>query len=218
MLKEILRECKLFKGLNEKLINELLNYIEKCSYKKGEFIIWKGEENTDMYIILDGKVNVMAFDEKGNELILTTLYKGDIVGELSLVDGKPRSMSVEAITNVEVAVLKRKYFLEVAKKYPELCLNLAKNLAEKIRETDKMLEYLVFLDVKRRIIKFFIENNIGKENNNYKINKMTHSEIAKRIGASREAVTKAMKNLIKNKVLLEKENFYILKSNSIYEE
>lgn len=217
-LKNFLKSFKLFEGLDEKLINEISIHAERQKFKKGELIILKGEESTDMYVILKGKVNIITSDADGHELIVATLSEGDFFGELSLIDGEPRSMSVEALTDVEVAVIKRNIFLNVLRKNPDICLNLAKNLAKRVRETDELLETLVFLDVKRRIIKFFKEKRLGKKDNRYIVRKLTHSEIAKRIGASRESVSKAIKNLIEHGILSENENHFLVMENSIYEE
>lgn len=218
MIKDILKNSKLFKDVEENILDEIERTAEVLNFEKGRTIIWKGEESTDLYIILEGKVNAVTFDEKGNELIVATFSKGDFVGELSLIDGKPRSMSIETLTDTQVAVIKRKNFLTLIDKYPKLCIQLAKNLAERIRKTDETLESLAFLDVKRRIVKFIVDNGTIENKNVYKINKISHSELAKRIGSSREAVSKAIKSLIKKGIIEEKDNCFILKANSIYEE
>lgn len=217
-MKELLKNNKLFKYVEDNILEEITKNADILNFEKGQIIIWKGDQTTDLYIILKGKVNVITFDEKGNELIITTLSKGDFVGELSLIDGKPRSMSVETLTDTQVAVIRRNFFLKAIEKYPQLCLQLAKNLVERIRKTDEILESLAFLDVKRRIVKYIKDNGIFENNKIYKINKISHSELAKRIGSSREAVSKAIKSLSEKGIIEEKDNCFILKANSIYEE
>ena len=218
LIKDILKNSKLFKGVEDNILDEIVRNTDIIDFEKGKTIIWKGEETTDLYIILEGKVNVITFDEKGNELILATFSKGDFVGELSLIDGKPRSMSVETLTDTKVAVIRRNYFLKTIEKYPTLCLQLAKNLAERIRKTDEILESLAFLDVKRRIVKYIKDYGIFENQKIYKIKKISHSELAKRIGSSREAVSKAIKSLSEKGIIEERDNCFILKANSIYEE
>ncbi|WP_457640760.1 Crp/Fnr family transcriptional regulator [Persephonella sp.] len=209
-VRELLENSTLFKDFGGNFLNQIIPYIQIYEYKKGREIVYQGEESSDLYIILEGKMRASIFDDEGNELIIESFKPGDFVGELSLIDGKPRSASLIAETNIKVAVLQRKHFISILKKNPELCLKLAENLVNRLRKADKFLETLAFLDVKERILNLFIENAIENKGSIYKVPRMLHKDIAKRIGASREAVTKALKKFNDQGILSEDQNFYIL--------
>jgi len=209
-LERALRSSSLFKGFGGDFFRHIIPYMKIYQYQKGKEIVYQGEESSYLFIILEGRIKASIFDDEGNELVIDIFGEGDFVGELSLIDGKPRSASLIAETDVVVAVLERKYFIEILKKYPELCLKLAENLVYRLRKADKFLESLAFLDVKERIINLFIESAVENDERVYKVPKMSHREIAKRIGASRESVTKALKRFSELGILSEDNNMYIL--------
>ncbi|WP_457622662.1 Crp/Fnr family transcriptional regulator [Persephonella sp.] len=209
-LEEALKSSALFQGFGSDFFKFILPYMKTYRYQKGKEIVYQGEESSDLFIILEGQIRASIFDDEGNELVIDIFGEGDFVGELSLIDGEPRSASLIAETDVVVAVLERKHFISILKKYPELCLKLAENLVYRLRKADKFLESLAFLDVKERIINLFIDNAVESGNQIYKIPKMSHREIAKRIGASRESVTKALKRFSELGILSEENNMYIL--------
>ncbi len=209
-LERTLKGSALFKGFDESFFKHIIPYIKIYSFPKGKEIVYQGEESSDLFIILDGKIRASIFDDEGNELVIDLFDEGDFVGELSLIDGKPRSASLIAESEVVVAVLERKHFIDILKKYPGLCLKLAENLVYRLRKADKFLESLAFLDVKERIINLFMNSAVEKDGDVYRIPKMPHREIAKRIGASRESVTKALKRFSDSGILSEDGNMYIL--------
>ncbi|WP_456399688.1 Crp/Fnr family transcriptional regulator [Persephonella sp.] len=209
-VREALKNSSLFEGFGDSFLNHIIPYMKILKYSKGREIVYQGEESSDLFIILKGKVRASIFDDEGNELVIDTFSDGDFVGELSLIDGKPRSASLIAETDVELAVLERRHFITILSKFPDLCLKIAENLVQRLRKADKFLESLAFLDVKERIINLFIDSAVESDKGIYKIPKMSHREIAKRIGASRESVTKALRKFHDMGILSEDDKMYIL--------
>ncbi len=211
---KILQEIPIFQNLSEEHLFLISKNFSTNKVKEGQFIFYQSEESTDLYIILDGTVKACLLDPEGRELILNIFKKGDFFGELSLLDGKPRSATIVAIKDSIVGILKREQFLTLLKNNPMIAISLLSSLVERIRMTDEMLGAMAFLDVSKRILKYLITlaKNEGEETEKglVKIKRLTHKELASYTGASREAVTKALKVLKFRGILQEKDGFFFL--------
>ncbi|ACI21839.1 MULTISPECIES: Crp/Fnr family transcriptional regulator [Thermodesulfovibrio] len=211
---KILKEMPIFQNLSDEHLLLISKGFSINKVKEGKFIFYQSEESTDLYIILDGAVKACLLDPEGKELILNIFKKGDFFGELSLLDGKPRSATVIALKDSVVGILKREQFLTLLKNNPMIAISLLSALVERIRMTDEMLGAMAFLDVSRRILKYIL--NIAQkegektEEGYIKINKITHRELASCTGASREAVTKALKILKFKGIIFEKNGHFFI--------
>ncbi|WP_083962703.1 Crp/Fnr family transcriptional regulator [Thermodesulfovibrio thiophilus] len=211
---QILKEIPLFKALSEEHLLKISNEFNINKLKKGKTIFYQEDESTDLYIVLEGAVKACLIDPEGKELMLNILKKGDFFGELSLLDGKPRSATTITVADSVVGILKREKFLTLLNNNPIIAISLLSAIVDRIRMTDDMLSSMAFLDVSRRIIKFLL-NTAQKEskmteNGLIKIKKITHKELASCTGASREAVTKALKILKFRGILIEKNEFLFI--------
>jgi len=211
---QILKEIPLFKALSEEHLLKISNEFNINKLKKGKTIFYQEDESTDLYIVLEGAVKACLIDPEGKELMLNILKKGDFFGELSLLDGKPRSATTITVADSVVGILKREKFLTLLNNNPIIAIYLLSAIVDRIRMTDDMLSSMAFLDVSRRIIKFLL-NTAQKEskmteNGLIKIKKITHKELASCTGASREAVTKALKILKFRGILIEKNEFLFI--------
>jgi len=160
--------------------------------------------------------------EEGEEYILTDLIVGDYFGEMSLIDGKPRSATVVAEEDSTFAVLKRERLIEALKRDPILALDLISSLVQKLRKSTEREESLAFLDVRERLLKLFGEliKTEGKKEDDgfYRIIKRTQKELATRIGASREATSQVLRHLSSEKLLMEKDAFLLISPSVSAEE
>jgi CRP/FNR family transcriptional regulator, cyclic AMP receptor protein len=146
-------------------------------------------------------VNVSLIHEDGRTVILDSLKEGDFFGELSVLDGRSRSAMVTASTDVKMLFLPREKFLKILNEKPEIAITILSVMANRLRKANESIETLTFLDVAGRVSKFILD--LAREcdedhDGHVKVQCPTHQEIAGRIGASREAVTKALKSLISN--------------------
>lgn len=214
---KILREIPIFQSLSDEHLSIISDGFKIYKVKKGKVIFYQYEESTDLYIILEGSVKASLSDSEGKELVLNIFKKGDFFGELSLLDGKPRSATIVTTEDSIIGVLKREHFLKLLKNNPMISISLLSALVERIRMTDEMLGAMAFLDVSRRILKFLmnIAEKEGEKTKDglIKIKKITHRELASCTGASREAVTKALKVLKFKGILREEEGFFFISPN-----
>ncbi len=219
-LLESLKKSILFRGLSEGMLRTITPLFEFREIQMGDVLFQEKDPSHEMFVILEGKVKASLFDNSGNELVLAELGPGEIIGEMGIVDEMPRSATVVALEKTKLAVLKRKTFLEILRSKPEVAINVIKALVDRLRKTDDMLEALAFLNVENRIVMYLSElakKKGTKEGKYLRIRKMTHRELASRVGASREAVTKALKALTFKGVIVDKGNFWLISENACEE-
>ncbi len=198
-MRETLRSLEIFKGLNEEQSEGLIQNFSLVRAGKDETVFCQSDESTDLYVVFNGSVRVSLVNPEGQELILASLGKGHFFGEISFLDGKPRSATVIAEEDSVLGMLKREDFLRFVKNDPTITLGLLSTLLQRLRTADEMLESFAFLDVEGRLVKLLLR--IAKENGKrsgkgpYVIGKITQRELAAKIGSSREAVSKALKVL-----------------------
>ena len=210
---DFLKRSVIFQNLPERELRKISLNFEIVELPMGEVLFYEKEPSNDMYIVLEGRVKASLFDEQGNELVLAELGPGEFIGEMGIIDQLPRSATVLAEENTKLAVLRRETFLKIIRENPDIALNVIKALVARLRRTDDMVEALAFRSVESRIVKFLVEAGRRKgvmEEGKYKVRKMTHRELASRVGSSREAVTKALKTLVFKKVIEDRGNFWLV--------
>ncbi|VAX30066.1 hypothetical protein MNBD_NITROSPIRAE02-1271, partial [hydrothermal vent metagenome] len=136
-------------------------------------------------------------------------------------DGNPRSASVIAEKDSTFAVLERNRFLDTIKEDPEIAIDLLKSLVQRLRNATEREESLAFLAVHQRLVKLFTKliKDEGKKKKNgfYLIKRRTHKEIAERIGASRESISKVIKRLVSGNLITENGDLFML-STDLFED
>jgi CRP/FNR family transcriptional regulator, cyclic AMP receptor protein len=217
MLVEYLKNIPLFMHLKDTQLKEIAARCKNVQYKKGDVIFHKTDLSTDLYIVNSGKLKAVLEDEEGGEIVLAQFEKGAFFGELSLLDGKGRSATIVADNPVELAILKKDVFLELLYKNPSISVELMTTLVDRLRKADDMIESLAFLEVGERLVKALLEaagDNQGSPGY-FKSGKLTHKELAARIGSSREAVSKCLKVLMQKTIVKEANGNILIACNAL---
>ncbi len=212
-LADFLKNSVLFQNLSENDLKKISLKFDIVELGMGETLFYEKDPSNDMYIVLHGKVKASLFDEQGNELVLAELGPGEFIGEMGMVDQLPRSATVLASEPSKLARLGREAFFKIVRDNPDIAINVIKALVARLRRADDMIEALAFRNVESRIVKLLLDVAKAKgvkENGMFRIRKMTHKDIASRIGSSREAVTKAIKALTFKKVIVDSGNFWLI--------
>jgi len=196
----LLRQIPLFSGLTDREIRQIESVSCEKSFLKDTVIISEGDETNSLYIILEGRAKALSIDPNGRQIILNVFQPGDYFGEMSFIDAKPRSAAVITKEKSRLVIIKREAFLQIVSENPELMLNMMKGLVGKIRMATRQIEDLAFKDVYGRIARLLTEL---KNENNVITEKLTNTEIAFRVGASREMVSRIVSEL-KNGGYIEK--------------
>ena len=152
-----------------------------------------GEE---LFIILEGQARVLMTDHKSREVILATLGAGDYVGEMSLIDNESHSATVEAEVECQTLVLGRDAFTRCLEQNSTVAFTMMRGLVQRLRSADRKIGSLALLGVYGRVANMLIEsaNPIG-DNKKIIRKKISRQDIAKMVGASREMVSRVMKDL-----------------------
>jgi CRP-like cAMP-binding protein len=137
-----LRRFALFKNLKDTDLEAFAAAMRRRTFARDVVLFEKGDPGEAMMLICSGKIRIFMRDDQGNQITFRTLEAGQIVGEFSLIDRKPRSASAAALTPVEVLVLRHNDFSRLLRDRPLVGLELMRNLAERIRYTTLYLERL----------------------------------------------------------------------------
>lgn len=167
------------------------------SYRKNAVLINEGEAGDSLFVLLKGSVKVFAMDEHGREITYGTVHAGDYFGEMSL-DGGPRSASVMTLEPCTCAVLSRTDVSEHLVDEPEFALNLVIQVIRRARSATETARSMALLDVYGRLIALLEERRgDATGGGSATLESITHQDIANRVGASREMVSRLLKDLEK---------------------
>lgn len=190
----MLNTIPLFSSIPAERLAQLEQHFNHRTYPKNTILFMEGDTAGQLYIIESGMVSVYTDGADGKQLILNFLSDGDCFGELSLLDNKPRSASVMTLTDSKICSITREVFKTFLRDNPDLYDALICELAGKVRQLTENVKDMALLDVYGRVA-HTLERLTG-DNNRVTIPKLTHQDIANMVGASREMVSRIMKELV----------------------
>ena len=163
-------------------------------YAKNAVVVSEGDVTDSLYVILSGRVKVFVTDEQGKEVVLATIPTGDYFGELVL-DGGPRSASIMALEPCRFYVIPHGDVEKMLSANPAFARDLIHKLIGKVRSLTNRVRDLAMKDVYARLVRFLEENAVETEGCRALPERMTQSDIAARIGGSREMVSRILRDL-----------------------
>jgi CRP/FNR family transcriptional regulator len=208
---------RLLSGLPTPLSTELFAGAEQLRFSAGEVLFRAGDSGDGCYRVEDGLLKVAIASTSGSERILAFLAKGAVVGELSIIDGLPRSASVVAVRDAATSFLSRAAFEAFAEKHPELYKSLVSLLAQRLRETDTLVGAGSFLSLKGRVASTLLEvaEHFGHEVEPGRImirQKIKQSDLAAMAGIARENVVRILKDWERHKLVSRQSGYYYLEN------
>jgi CRP-like cAMP-binding protein len=209
----------LLSDLPGRLTTELFASANRVRLAAGNTLFLAGDSDDDCYRIEDGLLKVTMVSHSGDERILAFVGRGDIVGELSIIDGLPRSASVVAVRDATLSCLSRTAFETFAKKNPELYKSLVELLAKRLRGTDTVVAAGSFLSLEGRVARtmFELAEHFGQEVGSGRIvirHKITQSDLAAMAGGARESVAKILNNWQREKLVTRLSGYYCLENKA----
>ena len=167
------------------------------TYRKNAVLINEGEAGDSLFVLLKGSVKVFAMDQSGREITYGTVLAGDYFGEMSL-DGGPRSASVMTLEPCICSVLGRADVSEHLVEEPEFAINLVVQVIRRARSATETARNMALLDVYGRLVALLEERRGDAPAGSAAVlESLTHQDIANRVGASREMVSRLLKDLEK---------------------
>lgn len=193
---ELIRRVPLFSMLTASQAESMADAIVKRRFKRGEAIVEQGKKSDALSIILTGRARVMSTDARGREVILATMSPGDYVGEMSLIDDEPHSATVRAEIQTDVLMLGRLQFARCLPENSSMAYAVMKGLVHRLRHANRKIESLALMDVYGRVARALLESaEEDGEGNTVIRDKISRQDLAKMVGASREMVSRVMKDL-----------------------
>mgnify|MGYP001464553233 FL=1 len=204
---ELLQSVSIFWDLNENDLGHIADKMVAKHFENGNYIFLEDSEGEQCFFVLEGSVKVTRLSKDGREVILAMLNEGDFFGEMSLLDGESRSANVIALEKTKVLTLDRNDFIAVVNDYPQIAVQLLKELARRLRKSDRQIASLSLSDAEKRIalciIRFADEQGVI-QNGKVSIPKTPiQQDIANMAGTSRETVSRAL-GLLEKEDLIER--------------
>ena len=179
---DFLSTVPLLSGLDPSELAKFAEVTRERSYPKGSVILFEHDPGDSLFIVRSGRVKVVLIGEDGREVILGILGVSNHFGELSLIDSRPRSAHVIAMEDATLLVLHRDDFRRRVLESPAVAWALLQELSRRLRRADEQIGRLVLLDA------------AGESGGTVIEKRLTHQTIAQMIGASRETVSRAMRD------------------------
>jgi CRP/FNR family transcriptional regulator, cyclic AMP receptor protein len=193
---ELIRRVPLFSMLTPSQAESVSEAVIKRRFKRGELIVEQGKKSNALFIILTGRARVLTTDARGREVILANLSPGDYIGEMSLIDNEPHSATVRAEVQTDVLMLGRVEFARCLPENTSMAYAVMKGLVQRLRHADRKIESLALMDVYGRVARALMEASEPDATGQAVIrDKVSRQDLAKMVGASREMVSRVMKDL-----------------------
>jgi CRP/FNR family cyclic AMP-dependent transcriptional regulator len=194
---DVLRSVPLFQVLGDEAIRSTVQAGLTRRYATGQIICYQGDPGDRLYVVIDGLAKVVFTSERGDEMVLNTQGTGEISGELALLDGAPRSASIIAVEPTFVFMLPRARLLDLMRRHPALTDEFLRMLGQRVRRLTEQAGDLAFLDLAGRLAKLLLQlaEKHGQSAEGVLDRRLTQSDLAGMIGASRPAVNRALQAL-----------------------
>jgi CRP/FNR family cyclic AMP-dependent transcriptional regulator len=191
----VLKAVPLFASFPEDQLRVLATMVMRKSAPRSNTIMAGGDPTDSLYIVLSGRLKVMMSDSDGKEVILSILGPGEFFGEMGLIDEEPRSASVVTIEPCELLQLAKRDFNKCLAENFEMAMAVMRGLVRRLREADRKIGSLALLDVYGRVARLLLDMAETVDGEKLVTKRLPKQDIAKMIGASREMVSRVMKDL-----------------------
>jgi CRP/FNR family cyclic AMP-dependent transcriptional regulator len=203
---DLIRRVPLFSMLTADQAQAVADSVVKRRFRRGELVVEQGRKSNALFILLNGRARVLTSDSRGREVILAVLESGDYVGEMSLIDNEPHSATVRAEIQTDMLVLARADFARCLPENSDAVLRHPARPGARLRNADRQIESLACSTStaawRARCWTW------PRTPNGVKIirHKVSRQDMAKVVGASREMVSRVMKDLEERGVIETQEN------------
>jgi len=193
--RELLRKIHLFADLTDRESDTILDLMREKGVAKGTTVFHQNDSGGGLYLILAGSVKISRTGRDGRDVTVALLNEGNFFGEISLLDGQPRSASATALQATRLLVLDREHFQRYVLAQARIMAKLLRELSKRLRAADQTIENLALGSVQDRLV--CLMGHLGRPGRDRAgagcIERApTHQELAEMVGSSRETVTRAL--------------------------
>lgn len=212
--REALRCTPLFAGLSAAELDQLATHAAERRFAVGEMLVRRGEPGSSMIVLVQGRLRVGATSAEGRELTIGLLGSGSVLGDMALLDGKPRSADVVAMSAGLALILERSAVLPFLRERPELLLRLLQILCERLRRADAALEDLALASLAARLARVLLllaaEHGTAGPGGTVIRLSLSQSDLAAQVGATREGVNRQLRRWREEGVVGEQDGNLVL--------
>jgi CRP/FNR family cyclic AMP-dependent transcriptional regulator len=191
----VLKAVPLFASFPDDQLRLLTPVITRRSLPRSTTVMASGDPTDSLYIVLSGRLKVMMSDAEGKEVFLSILGPGEFFGEMGLIDDAPRSASVVSIEPCELLSIAKRDFKKCLAENFEMAQAVMRGLVRRLRDADRKIGSLALLDVYGRVARLLLDMSETVDGEKIVTKRLPKQDIAKMIGASREMVSRVMKDL-----------------------
>ncbi|MBR4558655.1 MAG: Crp/Fnr family transcriptional regulator [Fibrobacter sp.] len=224
----LLKGVDLFSELTEEQLGLLANLVVVQDFNRDETVVLEGDCSMKaLYLIASGTVQVYMTGVDGRETILSFLERGDFFGEMSLIDGEPRSASVRTVTDAQLMIIHREPFLTLIRQTPEIAMSLLSEMSKRLRKANKQIGSLSTMSVSGRVagtlLNLMEERGMRIHTDNGQMvtvihNRPTQQQLADMSGTTRETVSRICSMLVKaNAIAMTGKDIVIFDENALQE-
>jgi len=197
----ILKKIPIFSSLKDDTLLQIDQVCVKKKYEKGNIILFEHDEGNALFFIVKGEVKIARESDDGREVIFSLLHDSDVFGEMSLLDGMPRSANVTAMVDTELYMIKREDFLELLNNHPDVSIALLVELTHRLRLAGMRIKSLSLNDAEGKVATVLLQiaDEKGKiKNGIVEIEKLPFQhDLANMAGTSRETISRTLHSFAK---------------------
>jgi CRP/FNR family cyclic AMP-dependent transcriptional regulator len=190
----VLRKHPIFCDLDPEAFDQLCRYAKHTTLKRGAAIFSKGDPGNSMIAVISGTVKISVSSAEGRSAILNLIGPGEIFGEMSVLDGQPRSADCTANTSCEIFVIDRREFLPFVRSQPALAMKFIELLCTRVRWTSDQVEQVILQNLPGRLASALIrlteKHKLAPAGRTIAI---TQQEISEMVGMTRESINKQLR-------------------------
>ena len=220
LIENYYRKLSLFSSLTDNDFKKLINKSKIELHNSGSNIIEQGDVSNSVYFLIYGSVHVIDYSRLDRAVTYASLKDGDMFGEMSAIDGFPRSAWISAVTQCQLICLSGETFIEIVKSNSAVCFLLLKQFCSRVRLADERISEVAVLGAEQRacieIIRMLKINE--KDPKTYMIENMpTQANFANIIGSTRETVSRIFTKLREEKIIIKSDKGYIVPNKKTLE-
>jgi len=201
----LLKKVPLFAEFGDEELGAVAALVQTRRFAKHAVLVYEGDPGDALYIVVKGNVAVTRLSNEGKESILSILKEGDFFGEMGVLDASPRSATIKALGEVEVAILSRRDFLDMLARSAQMSLRLVLTLSARLRATNQAIQAASYQDIRTRLASLLLnlEKNFGErvEGGTRLTLRLTNQEMANMIGTTRETVNRMLNRFWDEKLI-----------------
>ncbi len=202
----MLANISIFSDLDVVALDALGDITSIRHLKSGERLCRKGDPGNQLYSVIQGRLKISAASPDGKEVVFHISDPGDVIGDIALLDGKPRSATVVALEPCELMTLDRKDFFPFLERHPRVAIHLAQVLAARVRRLSDTAEDAMLMTLPSRLAKTLVQlsRRFGRKTPDglFVDLKLPQSDLADMLGTSRESVNKQIRDWVVKELIL----------------